>query len=270
MLLLGVILLYKAKCSWAENKFWIWQHKSSVGVVACSDLPHATFYATLNIKIECLSVPVRNIILHFRKVIFPNLSKSLYVMCAATIRSLPTRPYWHFLTRNILVVHRRNWFHSQIISNLSQETSISVGLGLNCPFYHQVCQLLISLDGKILGDFQTQCYVSWSLHPTQAAVGRHQGKVLTTTFGKSGYATLARVLLHPSRLWTERVWSTQQHHQAISRKETQFKPTFHKIYGTSGRTKKNCSFISSYHTTIDGSKIHAGKLLEFPVTRIPL
>ena len=195
---------------------------------------------------------------------------SLYVMCAATIRSLPTRPYWHFLTRNILVVHRRSWFHSQIISNLSQETSISVGLGLNCPFYHQVCQLLISLDGKILCNFQTQCYVSWSLHPSQAAVGRHQGKVLTTTFGKSGYATLARVLLHPSRLWTERVWSTQQHHQAISRKETQFKPTFHKIYGTSGRTKKNCSFISSYHTTIDGSKIHAGKLLEFPVTRIPL
>ena len=167
-----------------------------------------------------------------------NLSKSLYVMCAATIRSLPTRPYWHFLTRNILVAHRRIWFHSQIISNLSQETSISVGLGLNCPFYHQVCQLLISLDVKILGDFLSQCYVSWSLHPCQVAVGRHQDKVLTTTFGKSGYATLARVLLHPSRLWTERVWSTQQHHQAISKKETQFKQIFYEIYGTLKEVKK--------------------------------
>ena len=118
-------------------------------------------------------------------------------------------------------------------SCLSQETSISVGLGLNCPFYHQVCQLLISLDVKILGNFQSQCYVSWSLHPSQAAaVGRHQDKVLTTTFGKSGYATLARVLLHPSRLWTERVWSTQQHHQAISKKEIQLKQIFHETYGT--------------------------------------
>ena len=203
--------------------------------MACSDLPQATFYAALNKKIEYLLVieqqglsTVRNIILHFRKIIFPNLSKSLYATCAATIRSLPTRPYWHFLTRNILVVHRRIWFHSQIISNLSQETSISVGLGLNCPFYHQVCQLLISLDVKILGDFLSQCYVSWSLHPSQAAVGRHQDKVLTTTFGKSGYATLARVLLHPSRLWTERVWSTQQHHQAISKKEIQLKQIFKK------------------------------------------
>ena len=174
----------------------------------------------------------RNIILNLRNINLPNLSKSLYVKCGATIRFLPTRPYWHFLTRNILVVHWRSWFHSQIISNLSQETSISVGLGLNSPLYHQVCQLLISLDGKILGDFQTQCYVSWSLHPSQAVVGRHQDKVLTTTFGKSGYATLARVLLHPSRLWTERVWSTQQHHQAISKKETQFKQIFHEIYGT--------------------------------------
>ena len=212
--------------------------------MTCSDLPQATFYAALNKKIEYLSVieqqglsTVRNIILHFRKIIFPNLSKSLYATCAATIRSLPTRPYWHFLTRNILVVHRRIWFHSQIISNLSQETSISVGLGLNCPFYHQVCQLLISLDVKILGDFLSQCYVSWSLHPNQAAVGRHQDKVLTTTFGKSGYATLARVLLHPSRLWTERVWSTQQHHQAISKKETQFKQIFYEIYGTLVRSK---------------------------------
>ena len=46
-----------------------------------------------------------------------NLSKSLYVMCAATIRSLPTRPYWHFLTRNILVAHRRIWFHSQFLKS---------------------------------------------------------------------------------------------------------------------------------------------------------
>ena len=170
-------------------------------------------------------------------------------MCAATIRSLPTRPYWHFLTRNILVVHRGTWFHSQIISNLSQETSISVGLGLNCPFYHQVCQLLISLDVKILGDFLSQCYVSWSLHPSQAAVGRHQDKVLTTTFGKSGYATLARVLLHPSRLWTERVWSTQQHHQAISKKEIQFKQIFYEIYGTLGGSQKKLQLyvIISYH-----------------------
>ena len=206
--------------------------------MACSDLPQATFYAALNKKIEYLLVieqqglsTVRNIILHFSKIIFPNLSKSLYATCAATIRSLPTRPYWHFLTRNILVVHWRIWFHSQIMSFTGDQYLSWPGFELSVlsPSH---CQLLISLDGELLGDFQTQCYASWSLHPSQAAVGRHQGKVLTTTFGKSGYATLARVLLHPSRLWTERVWSTQQHHQAISKKEIQLKQIFHETYGT--------------------------------------